>query len=86
MNRLNIDLKTLVVDYSCPRNGSIMYIIFPAYVPVIGRYLYVHLFVGIERKRWKFHYFTGRFCPLYMSFHQKLARSGQESLETETQP
>ena len=38
MNRLNIDLKTLVVDYLCPRNGSIMYIIFPAYVPVIGRY------------------------------------------------
>ena len=70
MNRLNIDLKTLVVDYLCPRNGSIMYIIFPAYVPVIGRYLYVHLFVGIERKRWKFHYFTGRFCSLCMSFHQ----------------
>ena len=56
----NIHLKILEVNSFHPGHSSIMYKIFLAYVPVIGRYLYVHFFVRIEWKRWKFHYFTGR--------------------------
>ena len=45
-----------------------MYKIFPAYVPVIGRYLHVYLFVWIEGEWWKFHHFTGRLSRFYMSY------------------
>lgn len=64
----NIHLKIFVVNGVHPWNCGIVYKIFPADVPVIGRYLHVYFFVWIEGECWKFHHFTGRLSRFYPSY------------------
>ena len=40
-----------------------MNVIIPGYVPMIGRYLHVYLFIRIEGKWREIHQFTGGLCP-----------------------
>ena len=64
----NIHLKIFVVNGVHPWNRRIMYKIFPAYVPVISRYLHVYFFVRIEGERPKFHHFTGCLSWFYLPY------------------
>ncbi len=61
-------LKISIVYIFHPGDSSLVHIIPPGRVPVIGRDLHVHFFVWIERKRRENHLLAGCLSRGYITF------------------